>query len=123
MESLNALFIAYANYGTRATASDLDGAKFVKIFKDCGLVGSGLSTTDLDIIYSKVFTPLLSMMKQFCERQPAHQQLLCARDKNRPALWDQLRDPYVSNLINLIADASVSLVTGQDEGCKEDYFW
>ncbi len=54
MQSVNALFLAYANYGTRATTSDLDGAKFVKLFKDCGLVRNGLTTTDLDIIYSKV---------------------------------------------------------------------
>lgn len=51
---MNELFQAYCNYGTRAVTTELDGAKFVKIFKDCGLVGKGLIATDLDIIYSKV---------------------------------------------------------------------
>lgn len=51
---MNELFQAYCNYGTRAVTTGLDGAKFVKIFKDSGLVGKGLIATDLDIIYSKV---------------------------------------------------------------------
>ncbi|BDA43246.1 probable tubulin polymerization-promoting protein at N-terminal half [Coccomyxa sp. Obi] len=56
VQSLNELFQAYCNYGTRAITTELDGAKFVKIFKNCGLVGNGLIATDLDIIYSKVKT-------------------------------------------------------------------
>ena len=54
LQSLNELFLAYCNYGTRTKTTELDGAKFVKIFKDTGLVGKSLIATDLDIIYSKV---------------------------------------------------------------------
>lgn len=53
-QSLDELFQAYCSYGTRAVTTELDGAKFVKIFKDSGLVGNGLIATDLDLIYSKV---------------------------------------------------------------------
>ena len=52
--SLRELFSAYANYGTRLPTTELDGAKFVKIFKDSGLLGKTLTSTDLDIIFSKV---------------------------------------------------------------------
>lgn len=54
LQSLNELFVAYCNYGTRVNTTELDGARFVKLFKDAGLVGNGLIATDLDIIYSKV---------------------------------------------------------------------
>ncbi|EIE22274.1 P25-alpha [Coccomyxa subellipsoidea C-169] len=57
VQSLNELFLAYCNYGTRTKTTELDGAKFVKLFKDTGLVGNGLIATDLDIIYSKVVIP------------------------------------------------------------------
>ena len=52
--SLKDLFSAYANYGTRVPTTELDGAKYVKVFKDAQLLGKGLSSTDLDIIFSKV---------------------------------------------------------------------
>jgi hypothetical protein len=54
---VNELFLEYCNYGTRTKTTELDGAKFVKIFKDSGLLGNGLIATDLDIIYSKVHMP------------------------------------------------------------------
>ncbi len=53
-ESLKDLFNVYANYGTRTPSTELDGAKYVKIFKDAGLVGKNLTSTDLDINFSKV---------------------------------------------------------------------
>ena len=53
-QGLADVFKTYAGFGTRQTTTELDGAKFVKIFKDCGLVGKGLSSTELDIIFSKV---------------------------------------------------------------------
>ena len=46
--------MTYAGFGTRQVSTELDGAKFVKVFKDAGLVGKNLSTTELDIIFSKV---------------------------------------------------------------------
>ena len=52
--SLKELFSAYANYGTRVPTTELDGAKYVKVFKDAELLGKGLTSTDLDIIFSKV---------------------------------------------------------------------
>lgn len=53
--SLRDLFNAYTNYGTRVPTSELDGAKFVKVFKDANVLDkSTLVTTDLDIIFSKV---------------------------------------------------------------------
>lgn len=48
------MFQTYASFGTRQTSTELDGAKFVKIFKDSGVVGKDLSSTELDIIFSKV---------------------------------------------------------------------
>ena len=53
-QGLSDVFKTYAGFGTRQTSTELDGAKFVKVFKDCGLVGKGLSSTELDIIFSKV---------------------------------------------------------------------
>lgn len=52
-QTLNELFLAFATYGTRAPEAQLDGAKFAKLFKDCQVLGKDLTTTDLDIIFSK----------------------------------------------------------------------
>ena len=52
-QTLNELFLAFATYGTRAPETALDGAKFAKLFKDCKVLGKDLTTTDLDIIFSK----------------------------------------------------------------------
>ncbi|KAK9915478.1 hypothetical protein WJX75_009754 [Coccomyxa subellipsoidea] len=70
VQSMNELFLAYCNYGTRTKTTELDGAKFVKIFKDSGLLGNGLIATDLDIIYSKVKTKGARKI-QFAEFQKA----------------------------------------------------
>ena len=53
-QGLSDVFKTYAGFGTRQTSTELDGAKFVKMFKDCGVMGKGLSSTELDIIFSKV---------------------------------------------------------------------
>ncbi|CAK0780932.1 hypothetical protein CVIRNUC_005226 [Coccomyxa viridis] len=53
-QTLQDVFKTYAGFGTRQVSTELDGAKFVKVFKDAGLVGKDLSTTELDIIFSKV---------------------------------------------------------------------
>lgn len=47
-------FTTFAQYGTRQLVAEIDGAKFSKLCKDCGLIGAGLSATDVDIIFAKV---------------------------------------------------------------------
>lgn len=32
----------------------MDGARFVKLCKDCGIIGKGFTVTDADLIFSKV---------------------------------------------------------------------
>jgi hypothetical protein len=54
LQGLQELFTAFASYGTRQPESQLDGAKFVKLFKDTGMVKGKLTSTDLDIIFTKV---------------------------------------------------------------------
>ena len=53
MESsgLNAVFAKYTNNG-----SEMNGRTFVKVFKDNKLMGKKLSSTDLDILFSKIKT-------------------------------------------------------------------
>ena len=53
-QAISDVFKTYASFGTRQASTELDGAKFVKLFKDCGLIGKSLSSTELDIIFSKV---------------------------------------------------------------------
>lgn len=48
-DPLNKVFNKYAK-------GEMNGRTFVKIFKDCKLVDSKLSTTGLDIIFSKIKT-------------------------------------------------------------------
>jgi len=66
-QSISDVFQTYASFGAgRQTSTELDGAKFVKIFKDCGLVGKDLSTTELDIIFQKV-RAISSSMRSECD--------------------------------------------------------
>ncbi len=53
-QTISDVFTTYASFGTRQASTELDGAKFVKLFKDCGIVGKSLSSTEIDIIFSKV---------------------------------------------------------------------
>lgn len=53
-QTISDVFKTYASFGTRQASTELDGAKFVKLFKDCGLIGKDLSSTEIDIIFSKV---------------------------------------------------------------------
>ena len=40
--------------GDKSGPAMMDGAKFVKIFRDLNLLDKQLTTTDIDIIFSKV---------------------------------------------------------------------
>ncbi|GAB4814005.1 hypothetical protein N2152v2_001051 [Parachlorella kessleri] len=53
VQQLRQVFLAFANFGSRQVAEDMDGAKFSKLCKDSKLVGRGLSPTDVDLIFMK----------------------------------------------------------------------
>lgn len=52
--ALKEKFTTFAQYGTRETVAELDGAKFAKLCKDCKLIGGGFVATDCDLIFAKV---------------------------------------------------------------------
>ncbi|CAM9657725.1 unnamed protein product [Scytosiphon promiscuus] len=55
MEGLRQVFLDFTSFGAgQSGSSEMDSAKFVKLAKDCKLVGKGVSTTDLDLIFTKV---------------------------------------------------------------------
>eukprot|EP00903_Cladosiphon_okamuranus_P014895 g13793.t1 len=55
MEGLRQVFLDFTSFGAgQSGSSEMDSAKFVKLAKDCKLVGKSLSTTDLDLIFTKV---------------------------------------------------------------------
>ena len=51
--SLRAVFDRYAAFGRSGGAGELDSAKFAKLCKETKLIGKKLSTTDVDIIFTK----------------------------------------------------------------------
>lgn len=57
---LRATFEKFARFGSRAGAAspsgpvDMDGAKFAKLCRECGLIEGGLTATAADLIFSKV---------------------------------------------------------------------
>lgn len=53
MQDLKQIFLDFAGYGSRQTVAEMDGARFVKLCKDCKFIGKDLSTTDVDLIFSK----------------------------------------------------------------------
>jgi hypothetical protein len=48
------LFLAFCNFGTRAETSEMDGAHFVKFCRDSKLIGKGLNSTDVDLLFARV---------------------------------------------------------------------
>ncbi|CAM9582618.1 unnamed protein product [Ectocarpus sp. 13 AM-2016] len=55
MDALEQIFLDFTSFGAgQSGSSEMDSAKFVKLAKDCKLVGKNLSTTDLDLIFTKV---------------------------------------------------------------------
>lgn len=54
-DALCEVFTQFCSFGAGQSGSDeMDSAKFLKLSKDTGLVGKDLSSTDLDLIFSKV---------------------------------------------------------------------
>jgi len=51
--SLRVVFDRYAAFGRSGAAGELDSAKFAKLCKETKLIGKKLSTTDVDIIFTK----------------------------------------------------------------------
>lgn len=55
MQDLKALFLSFAGYGKgQQSVGEMDGARLIKLCKDCKFVGKDLSTTDIDLIFAKV---------------------------------------------------------------------
>ena len=55
MSTLGEVFKSFCAFGgEKSGAAMIDGAKFVKIFRDLGLLDKQLTTTDVDIIFTKV---------------------------------------------------------------------
>ena len=55
MATLGEVFKSFCAFGgDKSGPAMMDGAKFVKIFRDLNLLDKQLTTTDIDIIFSKV---------------------------------------------------------------------
>lgn len=48
------LFLAFCNFGTRMETQEMDCAHFSKFCRDCKLIGKGLSSTDVDLLFTRV---------------------------------------------------------------------
>lgn len=53
-EELKRTFVEFASYGTRSAAADMDGSKFVKLLRDSRLMSRGFTSTDADLLFSRV---------------------------------------------------------------------
>lgn len=52
---LRNMFTAYASFGDRHTGvAELDGARFAKLCRECGVLGRGVTRTDVDICFARV---------------------------------------------------------------------
>ena len=48
---LRRLFIAYASFGDVSNSAALSSAKFSKLWRDTGIIGHGLTTVDIDLVF------------------------------------------------------------------------
>lgn len=49
--ALRRLFISYASFGDASNSAALTAAKFSKIWRDAGLIGSGFTSVDVDLVF------------------------------------------------------------------------
>lgn len=67
-EELKRTFVEFASYGTRSAAADMDGSKFVKLLRDSRLMSRGFTSTDADLLFSRVRRPPPSQAPRPCPR-------------------------------------------------------
>lgn len=54
-DDLRSVFAAFSSFGAReAAARDMDGAALIKMVRDAGLLGGGLTPTAVDLVFAKV---------------------------------------------------------------------
>eukprot|EP00877_Chromochloris_zofingiensis_P014320 jgi/Chrzof1/9141/Cz03g37130.t1 len=53
-EDLKTTFNSFASFGGREAVHEMDGARFLKLCRDCQLTDKQLSTTDVDLVFAKV---------------------------------------------------------------------
>jgi p25-alpha len=54
--ALRKIFKSFASFGVRQQQQEMDGVRFSKLSRDCKLIGSHLTQTDIDIIFATVKT-------------------------------------------------------------------
>eukprot|EP00892_Ulva_mutabilis_P004520 jgi/Ulvmu1/243/UM001_0247.1 len=88
MADVKAHFEAFAGFGTRQAASEIDGAKFAKLCRECKLLGKSFTATDCDLIFSKVkakgarkigFTEYQAALKLVAEKKGIEYDALVAK--------------------------------------------
>merc|ERR1711936_79493 len=70
MDAARATFEAFAKYGdTKADGTTIDNKKFSKLCKECKIMNKACTSTDVDIVFSKVKTKGARVITfdQFCE--------------------------------------------------------
>jgi p25-alpha len=50
---LKAAFHAFASFGGAQVAVEMEGKNFIKLSKDCKLLSKSVTTTDIDLIFTK----------------------------------------------------------------------
>ncbi|KAK9820323.1 hypothetical protein WJX72_008971 [[Myrmecia] bisecta] len=53
-KDLKKMFCSFASFGVRQHLEEMDGARFSKLVRECGLLDKALTTIDADIIFAKV---------------------------------------------------------------------
>lgn len=54
MSTLEEIFKSFCAFGAKGAAPLMDNSKFAKLFRDLKLLDKNVTTTDVDIIFSKV---------------------------------------------------------------------
>lgn len=53
IEGLKLVFFQFCSFGASRRITEMDGAKFIKFFRDSGLLGARITATDVDLIFAK----------------------------------------------------------------------
>lgn len=76
---LNDTFLQFAGYGTRQPETCIDGKNFTKLCKDCGLMDKKFTTTNADLVFSKVFRLISGKQPS---QQKVHSALSCTETRS-----------------------------------------
>jgi hypothetical protein len=118
--TLDALYVAFASFGMGGElCSDMDGAHFAKLCRDCNLIDHDFTLVDVDLIFSKVRT-LSRSLSLALSLSLTHTHTHCLLTYMHASYGTHLSRNFVKCALTGRSETAGTCVAVQDEGRAQD---